>query len=39
MAHRATGGDWRSQLHRARQFRDVARALLTRSVLTGIPGI
>lgn len=39
MAHRATGGDWRAQLHRARQFRDVARALLARSVLTGIPGI
>ncbi|HEV2374353.1 MAG TPA: glycosyltransferase [Streptosporangiaceae bacterium] len=30
MGHRATGGDWRSQLHRARQFTDVARALLAR---------
>jgi glycosyltransferase involved in cell wall biosynthesis len=30
LAHRATGGDWRSQLHRARQFADVARALASR---------
>lgn len=30
MAHRATGTDWRAQLHRARQFRDVARALAAR---------
>ncbi|MBF8192108.1 glycosyltransferase [Nonomuraea sp. K274] len=30
MAHRATGTDWRAQLHRARQLRDVARALATR---------
>jgi glycosyltransferase involved in cell wall biosynthesis len=30
LAHRATGSDWRSQLHRARQFADVARALATR---------
>jgi glycosyltransferase involved in cell wall biosynthesis len=30
LAHRATGGDWRSQLHRARQFLDVARALAAR---------
>jgi glycosyltransferase involved in cell wall biosynthesis len=30
LAHRATGNDWRSQVHRARQFRDVARALATR---------
>ncbi len=30
MAHRATGTDWRAQLHRARQFRDVAWALLVR---------
>ncbi len=29
-AHRATGTDWRSQLHRARQFTDVARALAAR---------
>src|SRR6266478_4416738 len=27
LAHRATGGDWRAQMHRARQFADVARAL------------
>jgi len=30
MEHRATGGDWRSQLHRARQFAGVARALAAR---------
>ncbi|HEX6472857.1 MAG TPA: glycosyltransferase family 2 protein [Streptosporangiaceae bacterium] len=30
LAHRATGTDWRAQVHRARQFRDVARALSTR---------
>jgi glycosyltransferase involved in cell wall biosynthesis len=30
LAHRATGGDWRSQVHRARQFVDVGRALATR---------
>ncbi|MFG1998084.1 glycosyltransferase family 2 protein [Spirillospora sp. NPDC048911] len=30
LAHRATGTDWRSQVHRARQFRDVARALAVR---------
>jgi glycosyltransferase involved in cell wall biosynthesis len=30
MAHRATGTDWRAQIHRARQFRDVARALVAR---------
>jgi glycosyltransferase involved in cell wall biosynthesis len=30
MAHRATGDDWRAQLHRARQLRDVARALVSR---------
>jgi hypothetical protein len=30
LAHRATGADWRSQLHRARQFADVARALAVR---------
>jgi glycosyltransferase involved in cell wall biosynthesis len=31
LAHRATGNDWRAQLHRARQFADVARALAARS--------
>ncbi|QKW32766.1 glycosyltransferase family 2 protein [Actinomadura sp. NAK00032] len=30
LAHRATGTDWRAQLHRGRQFRDVARALAGR---------
>ena len=30
MGHRATGGDWRAQLHRARQFAGVARALAAR---------
>ena len=30
MAHRATGTDLGSQLHRVRQLADVARALATR---------
>jgi glycosyltransferase involved in cell wall biosynthesis len=30
LAHRATGTDWRAQVHRGRQFRDVARALAIR---------
>jgi glycosyltransferase involved in cell wall biosynthesis len=30
MAHRATGSDWRAQLHRAKQLRDVALALASR---------
>jgi glycosyltransferase involved in cell wall biosynthesis len=30
LTHRATGTDWRSQLHRARQFADVGRALARR---------
>ena len=30
MAHRATGTDWRAQLHRAHQFAGVARALAAR---------
>lgn len=30
LAHRATGTDWRAQVHRARQFADVARALAAR---------
>jgi glycosyltransferase involved in cell wall biosynthesis len=30
LAHRATGKDWRSQLHRLRQLRDVALALAGR---------
>lgn len=33
MAHRATGGGLAAQLHRGRQFLDVARALATRSVI------
>ncbi|MEU6713838.1 glycosyltransferase family 2 protein [Nonomuraea sp. NPDC046802] len=33
MTHRATGTDWRAQLHRAKQLRDVARALATRDPL------
>ncbi|TDE55613.1 glycosyltransferase [Nonomuraea mesophila] len=33
MAHRATGTDWRAQLHRAVQLRDVVRALATREPL------
>jgi hypothetical protein len=31
LAHRATGNDWPGQLHRARQFADVARALAART--------
>lgn len=30
LAHRATGTDWRAQRHRARQLRDVLRALAVR---------
>ena len=30
MSHRATGTDWQAQLHRARQFAGVARALAAR---------
>jgi glycosyltransferase involved in cell wall biosynthesis len=38
LAHRATGNDWRFQVHRARQFVDVARALAARQVrLPGTP--
>ena len=36
LEHRATGGDWRAQLHRAHQFVDVARALAVRQ--PGLPG-
>jgi hypothetical protein len=35
LAHRVTGGDWRSQLHRAGQFADVARALAARHPVRG----
>jgi glycosyltransferase involved in cell wall biosynthesis len=31
--HRVTGKDWRAQLHRLRQYRDVARALVRRRIL------
>src|SRR5262249_32304398 len=30
LAHRATGTNWRAQVHRARQLADVARALAVR---------
>ncbi|MEV6157177.1 glycosyltransferase family 2 protein [Nonomuraea sp. NPDC052129] len=33
MAHRASGTGWRAQVHRAKQLRDVARALATREPL------
>jgi glycosyltransferase involved in cell wall biosynthesis len=33
MAHRATGTEWQAQVHRAKQFRDVARALAAREPL------
>jgi glycosyltransferase involved in cell wall biosynthesis len=32
LSHRATGTDWRSQLHRLRQLRDVARAVAAREL-------
>lgn len=35
--HRVTGSDWHGQLHRARQFRDVARALATRWLRRAVP--
>src|ERR1700722_8600253 len=38
MAHRATGTDLAAQLHRARQFADVARALGTRVAVQAKPG-
>jgi glycosyltransferase involved in cell wall biosynthesis len=34
LAHRATGNDWRSQVHRARQLAGVARALAAREPAT-----
>ena len=34
LAHRATGNDWASQVHRARQLADVARALAAREPAT-----
>lgn len=32
LQHRVTGGDWRGQLHRAAQYRDVMRALAVRRI-------
>ncbi|MFN8074026.1 MAG: glycosyltransferase family 2 protein [Kineosporiaceae bacterium] len=37
LQHRVTGSDWRGQLHRGRQFRDVARALLMRRIARAMP--
>jgi len=37
LAHRATGGDWRAQVHRARQFADVARTLAVRKPIARAP--
>ena len=34
LAHRTTGNDWAAQVHRARQFADVARALAVREPAT-----
>jgi hypothetical protein len=38
LAHRATGTDWQAQVHRARQFADVARALAVRPAALRGPG-
>ncbi len=35
--HRVTGSDWRGQLHRAGQYRDVARALAVRRLRRATP--
>jgi glycosyltransferase involved in cell wall biosynthesis len=38
--HRVTGADWRSQMHRGRQWLDVARALVQRGVVpAGFPTV
>lgn len=37
LQHRVTGADWRGQLHRARQYRDVARALAARRLRRAAP--
>jgi glycosyltransferase involved in cell wall biosynthesis len=34
LAHRATGNDWRAQVHRVRQLADVTRALAVREPVT-----
>ncbi len=36
LQHRVTGSDWRGQVHRARQYRDVALALARRRVRRGL---
>lgn len=36
LSHRVTGSDWRGQLHRGRQFLDVARALAARELTRGL---
>ncbi len=36
LRHRATGSDLSSQLHRAKQLRDVTRALATRGAVSGL---
>ncbi len=37
LQHRVTGADWRGQLHRADQYRDVARALAARRARRATP--
>jgi hypothetical protein len=37
LQHRVTGRDWRAQLHRAGQYRDVARALAARRLRRAAP--
>lgn len=37
LQHRVTGTDWRGQLHRAGQYRDVARALVARRLRRATP--
>jgi glycosyltransferase involved in cell wall biosynthesis len=36
--HRVTGADWRGQVHRAKQYRDVLRALRARGLRAGTVG-
>jgi glycosyltransferase involved in cell wall biosynthesis len=37
LQHRVTGGDWHGQVHRAAQYRDVARALAVRRLRRSAP--
>jgi len=37
LQHRVTGADWHGQLHRAKQYRDVARALTARRARRAAP--